>query len=138
VFAAVAIDGRFAWDEHDIQRMEKVFRYTVLGGMIVAHHARCIDIEAGNSANSPERYMPFLVERTRHYGDATAYVNRSNHAQVAAECEKAGILSAVHFWIATLDGTQDVPGAWAVQYQGGLHAPFDVSVLHGVNNFHRP
>jgi hypothetical protein len=42
------------------------------------------------------------------------------------------------WWIATLDGTTDVPGAWAVQYQGGMRAPYDLSVLIGVDNFHAP
>ena len=139
VYAAVPIDGMFAhdWGLH-IHRMEKVFRYTVLGGVAVAHQARGIDIERGDRANSPNFYIPFLEERTKHYGDATAYCNRDTRPSVMAACERAGILDRVLFWVATLDGTSEVPGAWAVQYKGGPTSPFDLSVLHGVDNFHRP
>ncbi len=82
--------------------------------------------------------MPFLVERHKHYGDAAPYCNRSSLPSVKQHCERAGILAGMHFWVATLDGTQDVPGAWAVQYQGGMHSPFDLSVLHAPDTFHRP
>lgn len=138
VHAGVYIDGDFAWDRDEIRRMGKVFQITVLGGAQAAHQARAIDIERGNAAYDPERFMPFLIERTKHYGDATPYCNRSDRPMVMQHCERAGILDRMHFWIATLDGTQDVPGAWAVQYQGGLSSPVDLSVLHGVDNFHRP
>jgi len=138
VHAAIPIDGAFAWDKADRDRMGKVFYYTVLGGAAVAHQARGIDIEVGDRANDPDFYMPFLIERDKHYGDATPYCNRSTLPSVKAHCERAGILHRMHFWVATLDGTQNVPGAWAVQYQGGLHAAFDLSVLHGVDNFHKP
>lgn len=138
VYAAIPADGAFAWRETEIRRMEKVFMYTVLGGVGAARYARGIDIEQGDRANNPDEYMPFLIERTRTHGDATPYCNRSTHSSVAAACERAGILSKVHFWIATLDGTMDFPGAWAVQYHGGMTAPFDLSVLHGRDTFHRP
>lgn len=138
VHAAIPVDGDFKWVKSEIDRMSKVFFYTVLGGPEAAHHARGIDIETGDRANDPGFYMPFLIERTKHYGDATPYCNRSTLPSVRQHCEHAGILHAMRFWVATLDGTMDVPGAWAVQYQGGLRAPFDLSVLHGVDNFHRP
>lgn len=137
--AAIPIDGRFApeWEGAQTQRMGKVFFYTVLGGTAVAHHARGIDIEAGDRANDPGFYMPFLIERTKHYGDATPYCNRSTLPSVQSHCRRAGILDKVLFWVATLDGTI-VKGAWATQIHGGIDSPFDLSVLQGVDNFHRP
>jgi hypothetical protein len=134
VYAAVNIDGDFAWDQEDIDRMGRVFRYVVHPTTAKAHLARGVDIENGDA--TPEEAMPFLIERHRLYGDATAYCNRSTLPTVRSLVREAGIV--VFEWVATLDGTMVVPGAWAVQYQGGEHAPFDVSILHGVNNFHRP
>ena len=138
VVAFVPVDGDFAWRESDVHRMSRVARYTVLGGAEAARHARGIDIEVGDRANNPDEYMPFLIARHKSHGDATPYCNRSTLPSVQQHCERAGILSGMHFWVATLDGTQDVPGAWAVQYEGGFTARFDLSVLHGVDNFHRP
>lgn len=136
VHAAVYINGRFAWPESQVKRMARVFRITIEGGAQWAKHARCIDIERGDA--TPESAMSFLEERTKHYGDATAYCDRSTRPEVESLCRRAGILDKVRFWIATLDGTQDVQGAWAVQYAGGIHAAVDLSVLHGVDDFRRP
>lgn len=139
VHAAVPFDGIFApeW-RNEVHRMGAIFYYTVLGGEEVAKHASGIDIETGDRANNPDFYMPFLIARTKHYGDAKPYCNRSTLPSVQAACERAKILDKMHFWVATLDGTQDVPGAWAVQFQGGMRAPVDISVLHGRNYFHKP
>lgn len=136
VHAAVYVNGRFAWPESEVRRMAKVIRVTVLPGAFWAHLARCIDIENGDA--TPQSAMPFLIERDKHYGDATAYCDRSTRPEVESLCRHAGILEHVRFWVATLDGTQGVPGAWAVQYQGGLRSAFDLSVLHGVDDFRVP
>ena len=134
VHAAVNIDGLYAWDERDIHRMTAIFRYVVHPTVAKAHLARGVDIENGDA--TVEEAMPFLIERHKLFGDATAYCSRSTLPELRARVNTAGI--TVLEWVATLDGTQEVPGAWAVQYQGGIHAPYDVSVLHGVNNFHSP
>lgn len=136
VHAAVYVNGAFAWPEAEVHRMAKVIHVSVHGSGDAWKQARCVDIENGDA--TPDSAMPFLIERTKHYGDATAYCNRSTRPLVAERCERAGILHAVRFWIATLDGTQDVQGAWAVQYQGGMFSPVDVSVLHGVDDFVTP
>lgn len=134
VYAGVYING-FAWPDRQVHRMHKVFSISVHPDAGWAAKARCIDIESG--AAQPSDAVPFIRERRRlGFDDGTVYVNRSNHDDVAARLKAAGLHAL--FWVATLDGTQDVPGAWAVQYQGGLHAPFDLSVLHGPDNFHRP
>ena len=135
VYAAVYVNG-FTWSRQQVDRMAKVFRVSVRGEADWAHSARCIDVE--NGAATPADAVEFVKERRRlGYDDATVYVNRSNHQATADLIEKAG-LEPPFWWVATLDGTQDVAGAWAVQYQGGTHAAYDLSILHGVNNFHAP
>jgi len=134
VAAAIPVDGKFVWNQRDIDRMSAVIGYTVEGQVAKARIARAIDIEPG-CVWPPENAIPFLRERHRLNHDATAYADRSNMPTVRGLCQRAGI--PILEWVATLDGTQDVEGAWAVQYQGGIRAPFDVSVVHGVGNFHR-
>jgi hypothetical protein len=134
VYAAVNIDGDFAWPEHDIARMARVFRYVVHPTVERARLARGVDIESGDA--TVEEAMPFLIARHRMFGDATAYVNRSTLPSLREQVDRAGI--TVYEWVATLDGTQNIAGAWAVQYSGGIDARFDLSILHGVNNFHTP
>jgi hypothetical protein len=134
VYAAVYVNG-FAWPKAQVDRMGKIISVSVEREASWAAKARCIDIESG--AAQPEDAVPFIKERrARGFNDGTVYVNRSNRAEVAERLERAH-LSAL-FWVATLDGTQSVEGAWAVQYQGGMHSAFDLSVLHGADNFHRP
>lgn len=134
VYAAVYVNG-FAWSPSQIRRMHKVFAISVHNDPTWAHRARCIDVE--NGAATIDHVVPFLnLRRELGFDDGTVYVNRSNHDAVQERCHAAGLNPL--FWVATLDGTQDVPGAWAVQYQGGEHAPFDLSVLLGWDNFHRP
>ena len=134
VYAAVCIDGDFAWDQEDIDRMAYVFRYVVHPTVAKARLARGVDIENGNA--TVQSAMPMLVARHHEFGDATAYCSRATLPELRAAVKRAGIV--VYEWVATLDGTTEVDGAWAVQVQGGIKAPFDVSILHGINNFHRP
>jgi hypothetical protein len=134
VYAAVNIDGDFAWSERDIHRMARVFRYVVHPTVEKSWMARGVDIENGDATVAEA--MPFLIARHRNFGDATAYVNRSTLPVLREAVSRAGI--TVYEWVATLDGTQNVEGAWAVQDQGGVDARFDLSILHGVNNFHTP
>ena len=135
VNAAVCINGRFAWSEHDVRRMGSVFRYIAVGGEPQwAAHARGVDIEP-ECVWPPEQAIPFLVARHLHFGDATAYCDRSTLPQLRELVDRAGI--RVLYWVATLDDTRQVEGAWAVQY-ADVRNLYDVSILHGVNNLHRP
>lgn len=135
VYAAVYVNG-FAWPRAQVNRMARVIRVSTSAEADWARDARCIDVETG--AATPADAVAFVRERRRlGFDDATVYVNRSNHDEVAKLIAEVK-LAPPFWWVATLDGTQDVPGAWAVQYQGGMHAAFDLSVLHGVNNFRAP
>lgn len=134
VYAAVYVNG-YKWSTHDVDRMRAVIRVSVERESSWAKEARVIDVE--NGAALPQDVVPFIRERRRHgHNDATAYVNRSNWDECKRLVRDAGL--ECFWWVATLDGTQDIPGAWAVQYYGGMRTPYDLSVLHGENTFHSP
>lgn len=137
VHAAAYING-FKWSAADMARMSGIFRVSVEREASWAREARCIDVETG--AAQPSDVIGFVKERRRlGFDDATAYVNRSNWPLVRDFVREAKI-EHPFYWVATLDGTMDVEQdgvkAWAVQYFGGDNTRFDLSVLHGVNNFH--
>jgi hypothetical protein len=131
VYAAVYVNG-YAWPQDQIDRMSRVIRVSVERDALWARHARVLDIE--NGAGEPEDLVPFIQERRRlGFRDATGYVNRSNWDDCKERVSFAKLPCL--WWVSTLDGTQDVPGAWAVQYYGGMHSPYDMSVILGENNF---
>jgi hypothetical protein len=132
VYAAVYVNG-YAWPQSEVERMAKVIRISVQREAYWAKYARVIDVETG--AALPADVVPFIRERMAlGHDDATAYVNRSNKATVEQLVDDAGL--KCRYWVATLDGTQDIPGAWAVQYLGA--GRYDLSILYGVNDFHNP
>lgn len=133
--AAVYVNG-YKWSAADVHRMARVFRVSVDREASWARLARCIDIEAG--AAHPEDAVPFVLERRRlGFDDATCYVNRSNWPTVRAAFHAAQVPEPL-WWVATLDGTWQIPGAWAVQGGQGGGGAWDVSILHGVDNLHTP
>lgn len=132
VHAAVYING-FVWPESQVQRMAAVRRISVERESHWADLASIIDVEGG--AALPEDVVPFLKRRISHgWFDGTAYVNRSNYGDVAERVRSAGLMCL--YWVATLDGTMEVDGAWAVQYGQGPGQAYDLSVLYGHNYFH--
>lgn len=135
VHAAVYING-YAWPDEEILRMASVFRVSVLREASFARWASCIDVET--AAATPADAVAFCRERRElGFNDPKCYVNRSNWSTVKAAIADARLAEPL-WWVATLDGTQDIEGAWAVQYQGGPTSAFDLSVLKGRNEFHRP
>lgn len=136
VHAAVYVNG-YAWPEVEVKRMSGVFRVSVHREAYWARFARCIDVESG--AATPQDALTFLEHRRAlGFNDGTVYCNRSNWEEIRQLILGAHGFPEPLWWVATLDGTTEVPGAWAVQYYGGLHTPYDLSVLHGINNFHKP
>lgn len=134
VYAAFYVNG-FVWAPSEIRRMSRVFGVSVRSDPSYARVARCLDIERG--AATVKDLVPFMQERAAHVGgfhDVVAYVNRSNWDRAKQAVHAAG-LPDPHWWVATLDGT-DIPSAWACQQFG--HPGYDLSVLHGVDNFRRP
>ena len=143
VYAGVYVNG-YAWPERQVKRMARVFRISVHRESFWAKYARCIDVE--NGAALPEDVPPFIHTRRAHgHNDATAYVNRSNWLAVYNHVKDAGMPEPL-WWVSTLDGTQEVElsengvviaRAWAVQYEDHRNM-YDLSILHGINNFVRP
>lgn len=134
VYAAYYVNG-FVWPQSQIRRMARVFGISVRPDAFWARFARCLDIERG--AANPSDLVPFMHERAAHVGgfhDVVAYVNRSNWSDAQRRVQDAG-LPAPLWWVATLDGT-DIQDCWACQQFG--HPGFDLSVLHGVDNFRKP
>lgn len=134
VYAAVYVNGLYVWPTVEVARMGKIIRISVLPEAHWAQAARALDVETG--AAGIGNIVPFITERRRcGYDDATIYTDRSNLPAAKAAVAAAGL--TCRFWVATLDGTQDID-EWAVQYQGGDNAPYDLSVLRGIDDFHHP
>lgn len=134
VLAGVYVNS-YPWTDRDIRRMRGVFGISERPEASYAKYARCIAVEPG--AASPGDVVPFLRYRLElGHHDGTAYVNRSNYDEVRTLVNDAGLHA--RYWVATLDGTMEVEGAWAVQYWGGGNAPYDLSILYGVEDFTPP
>ena len=137
VYAQVYVNG-YTWPEHQIKRMARVYRTSVLREAFWAEFARELDIE--NGAAQPSDFLAFARHRfALGHHDPTAYVNRSNWQAVKdlVVADLGDWARYVRYRVATLDGTQDIPGVWAVQYRD-VDGRYDLSVLHGVNDFTRP
>jgi hypothetical protein len=106
------VDGRFVWDDAGWARFPNatkvriaVFPWTNDGDVL--------DVESGDA--TPQQAPGWLLMRqAAGVHRPTIYCNRSNRAAIEAAC--AGI--TYDLWVSTLDGTQNVPGAVAVQYAG--------------------
>lgn len=148
VYAAVYVNGAFAWPESERKRMSHIIGISVLREPQWAEHARCLDIE--NGAALPEDAVAFVKHRGmflaahgHHHNDAVVYVNRSNREEVHQRLDAAGITTVMdnlnvdtaREWVATLDGT-DVIDAWACQ--SSTDGLLDRSILHGIDSFRRP
>jgi hypothetical protein len=102
-------DGLYMWSSSDWARFPNSITLSIV--VDPAHQGDVLDVETGDAApsdvpgwcdrfNRPQRRCP------------TVYVNRSNWAA----CRAAVGNRRVDWWVSTLDGTQQVPGAVAVQY----------------------
>ena len=108
------------WSSADWARFPNAIKLVVV--LFPQHVGDILDIE--NGAASPAD-APGWCDRFSRPGRRapSLYVNRSNWAAVRA----AVGARSVDYWVATLDGTQDVPGAVAVQYVDV--GPYDESVV---------
>jgi hypothetical protein len=140
VYAACYVNG-YAWDAENVDRMARILRISVERESKWAREARILDIETG--AATPADAPGFIMTRHQLYGESVIlYVNRSNEPDVR---EQVANFQKLHpgypeplYWVATLDGTMTVEGAWAVQYETSPGDRFDLSILHGANVFHAP
>lgn len=133
---AVYRDGDFAAQAAAVEARFPPARYPVIwidvnGGDPAV--SQVLDVETGDAA--PAGAPGWVKARLAAVKGSlpTIYCNRSTIAAVASECAAAGLKLGVHFWlwVSTLDGTQYVAdGVVACQYQGGVTAPYDKSVVY--------
>lgn len=144
--ACVYYDGRYAITPAQARRFSRVRWITIAGGAAAAAHTGAIDYENGNLAYEGSQLADWATARKAMNCRARVYCSRS-------DLERAhplvGHMGNVVWWIATLDGDQRseadmlaniaaetgihlAPGTlWAQQWNGGVDAPFDESVLFG-------
>ena len=140
-------DGDYAATAEQAKRFARVRWITVIGGVDIAATAGAIDYEPGNACyEKPGLLRAYVGARQAAGHRARIYADRSNVARALEEV--AGLRRC--WWISTLDGQRRSPvelaadlahhfeaavptgDLWAHQYQGGLHAPYDVSELYGL------
>jgi hypothetical protein len=124
--AALYRDGDYAATTEQASRFAAVRWITVLGDWRTCGIA---DVENGDMTPGDARLW---VKGRQSIGKrARVYCNRDTLPDVRTACDGLDYL----VWISTLDGdklTADwTPGLWAVQYEGGLTAARDTSVLYG-------
>ena len=118
-------DGEFEWKPQDKARFPHA-RYRSISVLNNPKIAAVLDVEKGDA--TPADAPGFIRARP---GDAAIYCNRATLPAVQAACH--GLDYRV--WLATLDGTRPtaITGGGtlaAVQYFGGLHTPYDLSVVY--------
>lgn len=151
-YAAVELTN-FPWDQEDIDRMHRIFRFVASGTpSFWMHKARGVDFEPGG--DSLQQVIDACIARhTYKFDDFTVYGDE-NHMNNVNGDGTGGSLPAVlrqhapgrpfRLWVAAWDGDPtarpviDGVPAWAKQFQGGVRAPYDVSALYGVNDFQHP
>lgn len=103
------VDGIYSWGPNDWARFPNSVKLTI--ACFSGTQADILDIETGCSSSLE---APGWCDRFNRPGRRapTLYVNRSNWPQVRTAVGGR----TVDYWVSTLDGTQQVPGAVAVQY----------------------
>jgi hypothetical protein len=126
-------DGRYKVSPSDlILKRFAAYRWiTVLGDW---ENAGAVDYEAGNYVYStPGALRMYVQGRASRQLRARVYHNRSDTSRVLAEL--FGLEGHYEHWVATLDGNKlsasYLPNMWGVQYQGGVTANYDTSILYG-------
>jgi hypothetical protein len=145
--ACLYVDGLYAATAQQAARFAAVRWITVIGGAAIARRSGCADYEPGNPVYStPGALRAWAAERHAMGCRARPYFDR---ADAARAWEQVHDLPNVFPWVATLSGTRQTAeelaadladnwGApipadrlWGNQFQGGIRAPYDVSILLG-------
>jgi hypothetical protein len=130
-YACLYADGLYKASSEEAARFKAVRWITIEGGTAAAAYAGCADFEQGNPVYEGSALREWVQARANAGERARVYCSRSDLATVRMRCAELSYL----VWLATLDGNKLKPsyttGLWAVQYQGGMTAPYDISVLYG-------
>lgn len=138
-------DGRYKASAEEAKRFSAVRWITVLGGGAAAAGAGCCDYEQGNPAFDGPSLREWALARQAMDCRARVYTDLSNAPSAHA---KVGDLPNVVWWVSTLDGKQLTAAQivkavatfgvtlaekaiWALQYEGGMTAKYDTSILLG-------
>jgi len=131
-YAVLYADGLYKATSEQASRFRGVLWNTVYGGKAAASYSACIDYEQGNPSFEGNALYEWAAERKAMNAHGRVYCDLSNYPR--AKAAVAGLGNIV-WWLATLDGNKlnpyYVPDLWAVQYQGGMDAEYDVSWLYG-------
>lgn len=128
---AAYVNGFFAYNADDLARYRARFMISVIRDSAAAQSARCLDIERFDATPAD---APAFVQNRIAFGhhDALLYVNRSNRDEVVSLCDQQNLVLGRDYmlWVATLDGTINLPdmtGVSAIQF---LNTPdYDESVV---------
>jgi hypothetical protein len=119
------VDGFYSWVPEGWARFPNATKVRI-AVFASTNDGDVLDVENGDA--TPAQARSWLQMRAAAgVARPTIYCNRSTRSAVEAAC--VGIPHDL--WIATLDGTQNVPGAVAVQYAGSAITGhnYDVSVV---------
>lgn len=113
-------DGLYAWSSVDWALHADAVRLSI--AVDPAHQADILDVERYDAVPTD---VPGWCDRFNRPGRRapTIYCNRSSWPA----CKAAAAGRTVDWWVSTLDGTVDVPGAVAVQFTDV--GPYDESVI---------
>ncbi|PBC80910.1 hypothetical protein SAMN05428945_4578 [Streptomyces sp. 2224.1] len=129
--SATMVAGYVDGDFRNVEEMAKRFPHAKRVSIAVSHKhkAQVLDVETG--AASPEGAVAWCRETmaATPNGELTVYCNASTLPQVRAAFKKHKVTEP-NYWVAKFDGKPSIPpGAIAKQFQGGVHSPFDKSVV---------
>lgn len=119
------VDGFYRWTDAGWNRFPNAIKIRIAVSAWT-NDGDVLDVETGDA--TPAQARGWIRNRqAAGIFKPTVYCNRSTRPAVEAAC------SGLNFdlWIATLDGTQDIPGTVAVQYAGSSITTqnYDVSVV---------
>jgi hypothetical protein len=114
-------DGNYVWPQAGWDRFPNARKLSIV--VSAAHQGDVLDVEKGDALPGE---VPGWCDRFNRPGRRrpTIYCNRGSWPAVRAA---VGSNRQVDYWISTLDGTTQVPGAVAVQYVDV--GPYDLSVI---------
>jgi hypothetical protein len=121
------IDGRYAWKAADWARFPRAVKVRI-AVFSATEDGHVLDVEPGCA--TPASAPGWVLRRRAKGVDPTIYCNLADWPSVRAAF-RARKVREPHYWVAAYPGNGPAlyPGSIAHQYQGGLTAKFDVSVV---------
>lgn len=120
-------DGLYEWSQTDWNRFPTEYHLAI--SVLADPGFACFDSEAGNASQA--QVASAVFERHRNGKRSLIYCNTSDYPSQVQACDSAGVPRlAWDWWAANYSNGDVIPaGAVGVQYQGGMSAAYDVSVM---------